>query len=177
MSSVDNNPLLNIEDLPNFPEIKAEHIEPALDELIKSSKELTQSLLSNSTDYTWDNLIEPLEKADNQLSRMFSPISHMNSVVNTPEIRDAYNACLPKLSEYSTEMGQNKDLFNAIQQIQDNQDALGLDDAQRKSIEDSLKGFRLSGVDLDEEKKQRYGDISSELSTITSLYSLMINQH
>ena len=102
---------------------------------------------------------------------MWSPISHMNGVVNTPELRDAYNACLPKLSEYSTEMGQNKALFEAIEQIQNNQDALGLDDAQRKSIEDSLKGFRLSGVDLDDEKKQRYGEISSELSTITSNYS------
>ncbi len=143
----------------------------ALDELLKASRELTESLLKDNSEYTWDNLIEPLEKSDNQLERMWSPISHMNGVVNTPELRDAYNASLPKLSEYSTEMGQNKALFDAIQQIQNNQDALGLDDAQRKSIEDSLKGFRLSGVDLDDEKKQRYGDISSELSTITSNYS------
>ena len=171
MSSIDQNPLLDIADLPNFPEINAEHIEPALDKLLKESRELTDSLLSENSEYTWDNLIEPLEKADNQLERMWSPISHMNGVVNTPELRDAYNDCLPKLSEYSTEMGQNKALFDAIQQIQDNQDALGLDDAQRKSIEDSLKGFRLSGVDLDDEKKQRYGEISSELSTITSNYS------
>ena len=161
--------------MPKFPEIKAEHIEPALDELLKVSRELTESLLKNNSgddkEYTWDNLIEPLEKADNQLERMWSPISHMNGVVNTPELRDAYNGCLPKLSEYSTEMGQNRALFDAIKQIQDNQDALGLDDAQRKSIEDSIKGFKLSGVDLDDEKKQRYGDISSELSTVTSQYS------
>jgi len=171
MNSTDQNPLLDIADLPNFPEINANHIEPALDKLLKASRELTESLLKDNSEYTWDNLIEPLEKSDNQLERMWSPISHMNGVVNTTELRDAYNACLPKLSEYSTEMGQNRALFDAIQQIQDNQDALGLDDAQRKSIEDSLKGFRLSGVDLDDEKKQRYGDISSELSTITSNYS------
>ncbi|MGK0269780.1 MAG: oligopeptidase A [Cocleimonas sp.] len=171
MKSIDQNPLLNIADLPDFPQINAEHIEPALDELLKSSRDLTESLLKNNSEYTWDNLIEPLEKADNELERMWSPISHMNGVVNTPELRDAYNGCLPKLSEYSTEMGQNKALFDAIQQIQNNQDALGLDDAQRKSIEDSIKGFKLSGVDLDDEKKQRYGDISSELSTITSNYS------
>ena len=171
MNSTDQNPLLDIADLPNFPVITADHIEPALDELLKSSRALTESLLGDNSQYTWDNLIEPLEKSDNQLERMWSPISHMNGVVNTPELRDAYNASLPKLSEYSTEMGQNKALFDAIQQIQNNQDALGLDDAQRKSIEDSLKGFRLSGVDLDDEKKQRYGEISSELSTITSNYS------
>ncbi len=171
MSSTDQNPLLDIADLPNFPEIKAEHIEPALDKLLKQSRALTESLLNDNTKYTWDNLIEPLEKADNELERMWSPISHMNGVVNTPELRDAYNGCLPKLSEYSTEMGQNKTLFDAIKQIQDNQDELGLDNAQRKSIEDSIKGFKLSGVDLDDEKKQRYGEISSELSTITSKYS------
>ena len=165
------SPLLNITDLPEFSKITADHIEPALDEILKSGRELTNSLLEKNDNYSWDNLIEPLEIADNQLERMWSPISHMNSVVNTPEIRDAYNACLPKLSEYSTEMGQNKTLFNAIQQIQNNQDILGLDDAQKKSIEDSLKGFRLSGVDLAEDKKQRYGEISKELSTITSNYS------
>jgi len=102
---------------------------------------------------------------------MWSPISHMNGVVNTPELRDAYTACLPKLSEYSTEMGQNKELFLALQQIQDKQDALGLDDAQRKSLENTLKGFRLSGVDLSDEKKKRYAEISTELSTLTSKYS------
>ena len=171
MNATDQNPLLDIADLPNFPEINAEHIEPALDKLLKDSRELTETLLSQNSDYTWDNLIEPLERADNQLERMWSPISHMNGVVNTPELRDAYNACLPKLSEYSTEMGQNRALFDAIQQIQNKQDALGLDDAQRKSIEDSLKGFRLSGVDLDDEKKKRYGEINSKLSTTTSRYS------
>ena len=171
MNSTDKNPLLNIEDLPNYSDIKTEHIQPALDTLLKESRALTQSLLNDNNEYTWNNLIEPLEKADNQLERMWSPISHMNGVVNTPELRDAYNACLPKLSEYSTEMGQNKALFDAIQQLQENQETLGLDDAQRKSIEDSLKGFRLSGVDLDDDKKQRYGEISSELSTITSNYS------
>lgn len=171
MSAADNNPLLGIRDLPDFPAINAEHIEPALDELLANSRKLTEQLLADNNTYTWDNLIAPLEKADNELERMWSPISHMNGVVNTPELRDAYNGCLPKLSEYSTEMGQNKALFDAIQQIHDNQDALGLDAAQCKSLEDSLKGFRLSGVDLDDEKKKRFGEISSELSTLTSNYS------
>ncbi|MEB8431514.1 M3 family metallopeptidase [Cocleimonas sp. KMM 6892] len=166
-----NSPLLDIKDLPEFSKIQAEQIEPALDELIKEARELTQTLLDENTEYTWANLIEPLETVDNKLSRMWSPISHMNGVVNSPELRDAYNACLPKLSEYSTEMGQNKALFKAIEQIQTNADALGLDDAQRKSLEDSIKGFRLSGVDLESDKKKRYGEISKELSTLTSKYS------
>ena len=128
-------------------------------------------LLAENSQYSWANLIHPLEELDNQMERMWSPISHMNGVMNTPELRDAYTACLPKLSEYSTEMGQNKALFAALQQIQENQDSLSLDSAQRKSLEDSLKGFRLSGVDLADDKKQRYAEISKELATLTSKYS------
>ena len=71
MSSIDQNHLLGIADLPNFPQINPEHIEPALDELLKVSRELTESLLKNNDQYTWDNLIEPLEQADNQLERMW----------------------------------------------------------------------------------------------------------
>ena len=163
--------LLNIQDLPDYKQIKPEQIEPALDHLLKEGRALTEKLLAENTQYSWDNLIHPLEELDNEMERMWSPISHMNGVVNTPELRDAYSACLPKLSEYSTEMGQNKTLFAALQQIQDQQDALGLDSAQRKSLEDSLKGFRLSGVDLADDKKQRYAEISKELATLTSTYS------
>lgn len=166
-----NSPLFKIEDLPKFTEIQPKHIEPALDELLKRARAQTDKLLAENTEYSWDNLILPLEVMDNEMERMWSPISHMNGVVNTPELRDAYTACLPKLSEYSTEMGQNKALFDALQQIQDNQDKLNLDSAQRKSLENSLKGFRLSGVDLSEEKKKQFAKISKELSTLTSKYS------
>jgi oligopeptidase A len=165
------SPLLNIKDLPDYKQIKPEHIEPALDHLLKEGRALTKKLLAENTQYSWDNLIHPLEQLDNEMERMWSPISHMNGVMNTPELRDAYTACLPKLSEYSTEMGQNKELFAALQQIQDKQNALNLDSAQRKSLEDSLKGFRLSGVDLEDDKKQRYAKISKELATLTSKYS------
>jgi oligopeptidase A len=166
-----NSPLLNIKDLADFQAIKPEHIEPALDELLAQGRALTKKLLADNSEYTWENLVLPLEISDNKLERMWSPISHMNGVVNTPELRDAYTACLPKLSEYGTEMGQNKELFTALQQIQNNQDSLKLDSAQRKSLENSLKGFRLSGVDLPDDKKQRYAEISTKLSTLTSKYS------
>ena len=165
------SPLLNIKDLPEFSQIKAEQIEPALDELLAQGRKLTKKLLEENTHYSWENLIHPLELMDNQIERMWSPVSHLNGVLNTPELRDAYTACLPKLSEYSTEIGQNKALFLAMQQIQINQEALKLDSAQQKSLENSLKGFRLSGVDLPDDKKQRYADISKALSTLTSKYS------
>ncbi len=165
------SPLINITDLPEFSKIKPEHVEPALDKLLSEGRKLTNKLLKDNSSYTWDNLIYPLELMDNQLERMWGPVSHLNGVANTPELRDAYTACLPKLSEYSTEMGQNKTLFLALQQIQDKQAALGLNKAQKKSLEDSLKSFRLSGVDLGEDKKQQFAEISKELSTLTSKYS------
>ena len=165
------SPLLNIKDLPDFEKITADLIEPALDELLKSNREITKSLLENNSEYTWDNLVEPLEVADNELERLWSPVSHMNGVVNSPELRDAYNACLPKISEYSTEMGQNKDLFNALQQIVDKKEHLALNPSQIKSLEDSLRGFRLSGVDLPDDKKLRYGEINKALSALTSNFS------
>ncbi len=165
------SPLLNIKDLADYSAIKPAHVEPALDKLLKEGRALTKELLAKNSEYTWDNLIYPLEVMDNEMERMWSPVSHLNSVMNTPELRDAYTACLPKLSEYSTEMGQNKQLFEALQQVQNNQEALRLDKAQRKSLEDSLKGFRLSGVDLSKDKKKRFAEISTELSTLTSKYS------
>lgn len=165
------SPLLNIKTLPEFSKIKPEHVEPALDEMLFQGRKLTEKLLKENNDYSWENLIYPLELMDNQLEKMWGPVSHLNGVANTPELRDAYTACLPKLSEYSTEMGQNKALFLALQQIQDKQEELGLDSAQIKSVENSLKGFRLSGVDLPDDKKQRFAEVSKELSTLTSKYS------
>jgi len=166
-----NSPLIEIDDLPPFKKIKPAHIVPALDELLTKGRQLTEQLLAENTEYTWENLVHPLEVVDNEIERMWAPVSHMNGVVNTPELREAYTTCLPRLSEYSTEMGQNKKLYEALKQIQQNQDKLGLNKAQRKSLEDSLKGFHLSGVDLPKEKQQEFAEISKTLSTLTSKYS------
>ena len=164
------NPLLSMTDLPPFQKIKPEHIEAAMDELIKTNRELVQHLLNDAEHYTWDNLIQPLEEADDRLGRVWSPVSHMNSVVNSDELRKAYNACLPKLSEYSTEMGQNEHLFEAYKSIHEMPEFQHLDQAQKKTIENALRDFHLSGVDLPPEKKARYKEIKQQLSKITTKY-------
>ena len=165
-----NNPLLENSTLPQFSKIKPEHIEPAIDSLLSEARALIEQHLQATTDYTWENLIEPIENIEDKLNKAWSPISHMNSVVNTDELRDAYNACLPKLSEYSTEMGQNKALFNAYQHIAESAAYTSLDTAQQKIIANSLRDFRLSGIDLTTEKQQRYKEISQELSRLSSKY-------
>ena len=166
-----NNPLLsNNTILPLFSKIKPEHIEPAITQLLEEARTVVKKHLQATTEYTWGNLIEPLENAEDKLNKAWSPVSHMNAVVNTDELRLAYNACLPKLSDYSTEMGQNEQLFNAYKVIADSNEFATLDSAQKKIIQNALRDFRLSGVDLDNEKKQRYKTISQELSRLASNY-------
>jgi len=156
--------------LPPFEKIKPEHVEPAIRELIEMNRKLVDELLNSMEHYTWDNLIQPLEEADDQLGRAWSPVSHMNSVVNSDELRDAYNACLPLLSEYSTEMGQNEHLFEAYKSIHEMPEFQHLDQAQKKTIENGLRDFHLSGIDLPPEKKARYKEIKQQLSKLTTKY-------
>ena len=107
-----SNPLLHIEGLPPFSQIKPEHIQPAIQELIEENRQVIEQVLKQPH-FTWENFIEPLSEAGEHLSRAWSPISHLNSVKNSPKLRDAYQACLPLLSEYSTWVGQHKGLYNA----------------------------------------------------------------
>ena len=165
-----SNPLLEMTGLPPFDQIKPEHVEPAIDTLLAEARELVQDVLHKHDHYTWDNLIVPLEEMDDRIGRAWSPVSHMNSVVNSDALRDAYNACLPKLSEYSTEMGQNAELYAGYKAIADSEEFNQLDVAQKKIIENALRDFHLSGVDLPTEKKTRFKEIRQRLSQLTTKY-------
>ncbi len=164
------NPLLSDSTLPLFSKIKPGHIEPAIDTLLREARSCVAGLLERNSSYTWDNLIEPIAESEDRLNKAWSPVSHMNSVVNSEALRNAYNACLPKLSEYSTEMGQNEKLFLAYRAIADSDRFQTLDNAQRKLIENALRDFKLSGVDLDSAKKDRFKTISQELSCLASKF-------
>jgi len=165
-----NNPLLADSKLPLFPQIRAEHVEPAIDELLANARSVVESCLQANSEYTWENLVEPIANAEDRLSKAWSPVSHLNSVVNSDELREAYNACLPKLSEYSTEMGQNQGLYKAYQQIAASDSFSALATAQQKIINNALRDFTLSGIGLDEDKQQRYKAISLEQSNLASKY-------
>ena len=164
------NPLLTMTGLPPFSRITAEHVEPAIDTLLAENRKAVEVLLAATEDYTWDNLIQPLEDMDDRLSRVWSPISHMNSVVNSEALRAAYNACLPKLSEYGTEMGQNVRLYQAYKAIRDSKQYEQLDTAQKKVIDNALRDFHLSGVDLPDDKKARFKKIQQQLSQLTTKF-------
>ena len=164
-----SNPLLSMQGLPPFTTILPEHVEPAVDAVLAQNRALVEHLLQQDV-YSWDNLVQPLEEADDRLGRLWSPVSHMNSVVNSEVLRAAYNACMPKLSEYGTEMGQNEKLYQAYESIRNADDFASLDEAQQKIINNALRDFHLSGVDLPAEKKARYKDIQQQLSQLTTRY-------
>jgi oligopeptidase A len=164
------NPLLENTTLPAFSNIKPEHVLPAMTQLIADSRSTIDVLLANGGPYTWASLVEPLEDIDDRINRAWSPVGHMNAVVNSDELREAYNACLPLLSEYATEVGQNDVLFQAYKSIAEGPEFEKLDTAQRRIIENALRDFRLSGVDLPPAEKQRFKEIAQDLSRLGSQF-------
>ncbi|MFK8041777.1 oligopeptidase A [Congregibacter sp.] len=163
------NPLLTDSPLPQFKSISPEHIEPAIDELLALHREQVETLLSSVKEPAWNSVVEPLELLDNRLSRAWSPVSHLNGVMNSDELREAHSACLAKLSDFSTEMGQNEALFQAYKIVAESDAALNSD--QKKLLSNVLRDFHLSGVDLPEDKKQRYKEIQQSLSALSSDFS------
>ncbi len=163
-----SNPLIEQTGLPAFNLIRPEHVEPAIDARLAACREQNACLIREVPIPTWENFIEPLEEMEDLLSRTWSPVGHLNAVLNSDALRAAYNACLPKLSAYGTEVGQNVDLFHAYQAVAAQEH---LDSAQRKLLENALRDFHLSGVDLPADKKARFKVINQELSQLNSKYS------
>ncbi|HXH04162.1 MAG TPA: oligopeptidase A [Candidatus Competibacteraceae bacterium] len=165
------NPLLDAGDLPPFSAIRPEHAEPAVDALLTENRARLELLLEAGAPYTWDNLIAPIEAMEDRLSRAWSPVNHLNAVMNSDAWRAAYNACLPKLSAYYTELGQNERLYQAYRSIAEGPEYARLDAAQRKVIDDALRDFRLSGVSLPPEQKARFKQIMQRLSQLGAKFS------
>jgi oligopeptidase A len=165
-----NNPLLQTDGLPLFASIVPANIEPAVDQLLKDNRAEVQSLLNNNQAVSWGNTLQPIEDLDDRLNRAWSPASHLHGVADNDELRQAYNACLPKLSDYATEMGQNKDLYLAYKTISESEGHASLTDAQKKIIKNALREFRLSGIELDDDKQQEYKKIKQELSLLQTRF-------
>ena len=166
-----SNPLLTMTGLPPFSQIKPEHIQPAVEEAIEACREAIDRVLNANDSYTWDNLVAPLEEVDDRLGRIWSPVGHLNGVLNSDELREAYEACLPVLSDYGTWVGQHEGLYQAYQAIHDSSEFAALDAVRQKVIKDALRDFKLSGIGLDDDKKQRYGEIRKRLSELSSKFS------
>ncbi|MAD03326.1 MAG: oligopeptidase A [Pseudoalteromonas sp.] len=169
MTIAENNPLIGLEGLPPFSKIEPVHVVPAVKAAIAECRAKIDEVLATKS-YTWNDLVLPLEEADDKLSRLFSPVSHMNSVVNSDELREAYEQCLPLLSEYSTFVGQHQGLYDAYNTLHNSDEFKSLTIAQQKTITNALRDFELSGIALKPEQQKRYGEISARLSELASKF-------
>lgn len=154
--------------LPKFSDIQPETIEVQLDAILADNRQAIQQLLDKSQSYTWKNLMLPLEELHDRLHNFWSPISHLHAVKNVSPLREVYQKCLPKLSEYHTDLGQNEKLYQAIQSLASSKEYATLDVAQKKIIEHDLRDFKLAGVSLPPDKKKRFADLCKELSALTA---------
>lgn len=165
------NPLLDAHILPPFSSIRAEHVEPAVRQLIDEGRAQLKSLLETLTLPTWDNLAALIEEQGDKLDQAWAPISHLNSVANSDELRKAYTASIALLTDYSTEFSQNEALYKAYQQLADNKGFTQLTQAQQQTINNALRDFRLGGVALNETDKKRFGEIQKRLSELSTQFS------
>jgi oligopeptidase A len=164
-----NNPLLDLRALPVFGRITAAHARPALETVLAENRARLAQLTAQEQP-TFASLVVPVEELSYRLSRVFSPISHLNAVANSPEMREAYNECLPLLTEYSSELGQNSALYAAYDYVLKTEGAT-LDPAQRKVVENALRDFRLAGVDLQPHEKTRYREVVQRLAQLGTKFS------
>ena len=165
--AAEENPLLAFDGLPPFDRIRPEHVEPAIDAVLADARASLARLLEQSDGYTWDNLVAPLDAQLDRLARVWAPVRHLHAVASGEAIRAAYNACLPRLSRFHTELGQNRALFAAYQRLAEQATS---DPVRRKAIDDALRDFRLSGVDLDDAGRARFAAIETELAEYQSRF-------
>ncbi|HDC4323336.1 oligopeptidase A [Aeromonas hydrophila] len=166
-----NNPLLTMDSLPPFSQLQPDQVQPAVTQAIADCKQKISDVLAQRDPHTWDSLIAPLEEVNDRLARIWSPVSHLNSVLNSEALRAAHDACLPLLSEFQTYVGQHEGLYQAYRELAESDDFPLLSGAQRKEIQNTLRDFRLSGIGLPAEAQQRYGEIQARLSELASRFS------
>jgi oligopeptidase A len=167
------NPLLQFDSLPDFSRIRSEDIGSAVTEVLASNRSQLTELLGRFSAQCapdWHSLIDRLDEMDDRLNKVWSTVSHLNSVCNTPEIREAFNSCQPLITQYYAEMGQNEQLYNQVLALSARADTLALDGSQRKILRDSLLDFKLAGVSLPEEQKQEYTHLQTRLSELSNRF-------
>ena len=163
------NPLLDTTGLPRFDLIEPRHAVPAIEELIAAQRQKLAALLADERARDFDSLVKPLEEMHHELSRVWSPIGHLHGVLEEPAWREAYNQCLALMTEYGTEVSQNKDLREAYQAVADALPDSATPD-MRSLLEQELRDFRLAGVALPEAEKERFRDIRQELSALQARF-------
>jgi len=171
-AELQNNPLVTFgRGIAAYSEVKPEHIAPAIEYLLKHAQDAVDVAVNANTVPSWDALAEPLEDATESLGRSWGVISHLNSVADTPELRAAYGAMLPKVTAFFSSLGQNLDLYKKFKELSKSPDFAKLSSAQKKVIENSLRDFRLGGAELSDADKPRFAQIQDEQATLGKAFS------
>jgi oligopeptidase A len=166
---MNQNPLLDFSGLPRFDAIKPAHVAPAMDELLATGRRAVDTALQARA--TWDDFVAPLEDANERLSRAWGQVAHLHAVMDQPALREAYNAALPKVSQYWTELGQNLQLFQKYRELHGSAEFQALSPARKRIVENALRDFRLGGAELAPEKKRRYAEVQEELAKLSAKFS------
>ncbi|RJG04080.1 M3 family metallopeptidase [Noviherbaspirillum sedimenti] len=171
MNSDATNPLLDFSDLPHFDAIKPEHVTPAIDALIEENRAVVAQLEAPMAQVNWENFVEPLENSTEKLGRAWGVVGHLNAVVDTPELRAAYNENQPKVTEFWTALSQSLALFEKYKALQSGPGFAALSSARKKIIENAVRDFRLGGAELAEDKKPRFAEIQEQHAAISTRFS------
>jgi oligopeptidase A len=165
------NPLLDFAGLPRFAEFKPEHVTPAVDTLLMENRAVVERLIHSDAPPTWDSFVQDLVNANERMNRAWGQVSHMNAVMNSPELREVYNANLPKITQFYAELGQNQALFAKYKALKQSPEFASLGPARQKIIDNELRDFRLGGAELPEDKKARFLAIQEEQAALSSKFS------
>jgi oligopeptidase A len=165
------NPLLDFSGLPRFPEFRPEHVTPAVETLLAENRALVSRLTAEGAPATWEDFVEPLEDANERLARAWGVVSHLNAVMNSAALRDAYNENLPRIAQYHAELAQHEGLYRQYRALRASPEFEALSRAQRRVIENELRDFRLGGAELPAPQKARFLAIRERLSQLSSRFS------
>ena len=165
------NPLLDFSDLPRFDTFAPAYVTPALDVLLTKAREVVQTLAEPAATISWENFVEPLENATEKLGRAWGVVSHLNAVMDTPELRATYNENQPKVTEFWTELGQNLALFDKYKALKASASYVDLSATRKKIIDNAIRDFRLGGAELPAEKKERFAQIQEQQAALSTKFS------
>ncbi len=171
MNTDTTNPLLDFSGLPRFDAIKPEHVSPAIGQLVEDANAVLKTLEAPSDNVTWTNFVIPLENTTERLGRAWGIVSHLNSVVDTPELRAVYNANQPRVTEFWTALSQNETLFAKYKAIKLSEHYEALSPERKKIIENALRDFRLGGAELPDDKKERFAAIQEQHAAVSTRFS------
>ena len=165
-----NNPVLNRQSLPLFDQIKPDHISPAIESILKEANTLIESLKKKSATASWENFVEPIEIISEKISRAWGQIEHLNAVVNSDNLRKAYNDNLIKLTEFYTNLSQDESLYKKYQSLKDSEAFKSLTSSQKRIIDNVLREFKLGGAELNETDKKRFKAIQEKLAKLSTQF-------